>query len=50
MTDITQYIMLLFLVLYIGVFMYMLSKVFQVIFTVSFAKWLTEKAIEVAKE
>ena len=49
MNDITQYILLIFLVIYVGIMMYFLARAIQVVYTVGFAKWLVEKTVEVAK-
>jgi len=50
MNNIEQYVLLLFLVIFVGVMMYFLAKMINVIFTVGFGKWLVEKTVEVAKE
>jgi hypothetical protein len=49
-TDLAQIVMLIFIAVYVAVIAYFLPKILAKIFAVETAKWMVEKAVEVAKE
>jgi hypothetical protein len=49
-TDLAQIVMLIFIAVYVAVIAYFLSKILSEVFAVRAAKWMVEKAVEVAKE